>query len=62
MELNFFLSFQTHEDPNREKLMKMTKEDLITLTKKILGSDVFNFICKSVSNDVLPGGIGEVES
>jgi hypothetical protein len=61
MELNSF--FQTHEDPNREKLMKMTKEDLITLTQNayFLGSDVFNFICKSVSNDVLPSDIAEVE-
>ena len=43
--------------------MKKTKEDLITLTQNayFLGSDVFNFICKSVNHDVLPSDIGEVE-
>ena len=61
MELNFVFIISDSWRSQQGKVDEDDQEDLITLTTKILGSDVLDYICKSVSNDVLPGGIGEVE-
>eukprot|EP00092_Neocalanus_flemingeri_P031976 GFUD01034746.1.p1 GENE.GFUD01034746.1~~GFUD01034746.1.p1 ORF type:complete len:755 (+),score=183.93 GFUD01034746.1:75-2339(+) len=47
-------NLKTHEDPSLEKLIGMTKEDLTALTQNayFLGADVFNFVAKTVADDV----------